>query len=123
MLILSGRHPLQDHYPDVKAALGATVLEEPVQPFDRDESKVYLMRNRGLKDQLPGFEVAITRSKGSPFKLALYADVLTVNPRISKEELDRRGDIDVLYLVERVLKRIPDFTMRWVLRYGVWCAR
>src|SRR5262249_23164420 len=108
-----------DHYPEVVARFGGAILERAVAPFNHDESKLYLTKNRGLDGNLPGLEVAIVRSKGSPFKLALYADVLTVNPNISEEELGRRGDIDVLYLVERVLKRIPDFPMRWVLRYGV----
>jgi len=118
LVILSGRYPLDEQYPEVLGHAEAALQTVEVTPFDAGESRTYLVKNRELPDT-PALDVVIRRAGGSPFKLALYADVLHITPKISRADLERRGDIDLLYLVERVLKRIPDYPMRWVLRYGV----
>ncbi len=117
VLILSGRYTLAQQHPDVNEAFQAAMLTTEVTAFDPVESHAYLTRNRGLPDT-PLLNAVVKRAGGVPFKLALYADVLQAQPNITQAELESYPDVDLLHLIKRVLLRIPDFQMRWVLRYG-----
>ena len=67
----------------------------------------------------PRLAVASERAGGSPFALALYADLLHTRPDLPVDELRTYPSADLAYLIERVLERIPDPYVHWLLRYGV----
>lgn len=64
----------------------------------------------------------VEKSAGSPFHLSLYADILqnqSSKKGLSKEDLASYGDVNLIYLIERVVSRIGSVGVRWLLRYGV----
>ncbi len=96
--------------------------------FDEDEARTYLEEKRGLtNDPRTPEMIRIARIEDgdhgregiSPFKLALLADIVRVNPKITKEEFSRYQDVDLAYLIERVVDRIHDDQVKWLVRYGV----
>jgi hypothetical protein len=94
---------------------GASPL--PLEPFDRDERVAYLGETRGLTD--PALVDAIAdRSDGNPFKLALIADLVEGAEGLDPDDLEAYGRVDLMYLLERVLRRIDEMDVRWVIRYG-----
>jgi peptidoglycan hydrolase-like protein with peptidoglycan-binding domain len=122
VLILAGRYTLEQQYPALHKACRAVMIPCETTPFDADESRRYLLENRAVPES-EALVAAVQRARGSPFKLMLYADVLLTSPSISAADINRFGRVDLLYLIERVLKRIPDYPLRWVLRYGVIARR
>lgn len=54
-----------------------------------------------------------------PFKLALLADSIQVRPEITAQEIKDYPSVDLAYLIERVVERIPEARVQWLLRYGV----
>jgi hypothetical protein len=126
ILILSGRYTLEEQYVEVQQDFGERIHPCEVAPFDDAESRDYLQRRlAGIATQ-PGEALiagVIERAGGSPFKLALYADILVATPTIAVEDLGRGVDVDMLYLIERVMKRITDRRIYLLLRYGVLARR
>ena len=61
----------------------------------------------------------IRREGISPFKLALLADIVRVQPTITAADFERYEDVDLAYLIERVVDRIHDDQVKWLVRYGV----
>ena len=88
-------------------------------PFSAAESRQYLVEKRHLPADDPRLAVASERAGGSPFALALYADLLHTRPDLPVDELRTYPSADLAYLIERVLERIPDPYVHWLLRYGV----
>ena len=122
LLLLSGRYTLAHQYPDVEAEFGEQVLAREVPPFDEAESCRYLLEVWGVPDS-PAMRVVVKVAGGSPIRLALYAEMLVANPQIAPEAIALAGNVDTYYLVERVLSRLADPKLRWVLRYGVVAPR
>jgi hypothetical protein len=118
VLVLSGRYPLNEQYPEVDGAYHDSVQSQAVTPLDDLESRAYLTMIRQLPESKL-LDVIVRRAGGNPFNLSLFADVVQANPDVDVRDLDRSGSVELLYLVERILKRIPDYRVRWVLRYGV----
>ena len=125
LLILAGRYTLAEQYPLVQARFASQVLACEVTPFDDAESRGYLQRRlTGIEPPSDAVLAAVVqRAHGSPFKLSLYADILLTTPDLDVAGLGRGVDVDMLYLIERVLKRITDARLRWLLRYGVLARR
>lgn len=116
-LILSGRPDLSQGHGPALATLGA-YENVPVPGFTADEADRYLHHIRGIQD--PGLrEVIIRRSEGIPFHLALFADNIDQNPEATAESMDSLRDPLIRYLINRVIRRIEDPLVRWLLRYGV----
>lgn len=122
VLALAGRYTLEKQYPLLHDACEPVMVTCETTPFDEGESRRYLLDNRAIPDS-DALSTVVRRARGNPFKLMLYADVLLTSPAITAAEIDRLGRVDLLYLIERVLKRIPDYPLRWVLRYGVVARR
>lgn len=126
ILILSGRYTLEEQYPDVQRDFGERVRPTEVTSFDDLESRDYLQRRlTGIATPPKEAVIAgvIERAAGSPFKLSLYADILLATPNIEVDDLGRGVDVDMLYLIERVMKRIADRRIYLLLRYGVLARR
>lgn len=126
VLILSGRYTLAEQYPEVQQAFAAQLVVFRIEPFGAAEARRYLQQRLAGCAQAPSPAVlaaVLERAHGNPFKLSLYADILLSSPTLGLAELGRGVDVDMLYLIERVLRRIPDPALRWLLRYGVLARR
>lgn len=117
-LILAGRYDLTERLPGLARRLGAQMDVQRIRPFTEDEARAYLREKRGLGED-PRLEIVVEKSGGSPFKLTLFADLLQSSPRLSREEIASWPEVDLLYLIERVVDHIDDRRVRWLLRYGV----
>lgn len=117
-LVLSGRNSLKDKTPDIEKWLRPWMRTVAVRPFSNPEARAYLTEKRGLpKSDVT--DAAILVCHGNPFKLTLLAELLRTNPNMTAAEVRHYSDIDVAYLVLRVVERIDNPQVRWVLRYGV----
>ena len=126
LLVLSGRYDLTEkigpdkttRLPQFNKEFGDDFMQTVrVKPFEREEALGFL-KMRGLTEDRP-LDIVIKRSEQNPFKLALFADLLLDDPEITAETIRGYPSSDLLYLIERVLARIPDDDLHWLLRYGV----
>lgn len=93
--------------------------------FQLDETKQLLRHcyRANLDDKLAEavFEKAsdpITK-RALPFDLDLWARWLRDVPSLTAEDIRKKHDIGLHYLVERVLERIKEDDVRWLVRYSV----
>jgi cellulose synthase operon protein C len=124
LLVLSGRYDLTESGPDAVQRLpkfneefGAVTHTLRVKPFAKEEALGFLQL-RGLSKDRP-LDIIVERAEGNPFKLALFADILLDDPEITADTIRSYPSADLLYLIERVLARIQNKTLHWLLRYGV----
>lgn len=139
-LIICGRYSLEhrnfgatlkDEYSAEYAFYEKYLSRQRFPQFDEAESDIFFAKRGVSLDEelrtklfesigtlvdnppkLPGREV-------SPFDLSLVADLLKDregDPRQLFQDIDT---IKVIYLIERVITRIKDGGVRWLLRYGV----
>ena len=139
-VILAGRLDLEQPLPQAVATAGGPQATDftarfsgqniavRLQGFDDDEARIYLEQKRGLaNDPRLAEMIRIARIEDgdhgragiSPFKLALLADIVRVHPEITAEQFARYQDVDLAYLIERVVDRIHDAQVKWLVRYGV----
>ena len=115
-LVIAGRNDLRapetEQLPHFPAARTVSV-----HLLRADECRRYLTEVRGVTD--PELVAAITdKSGGLPFTLALFGDLAVgPHPPTAAEVRDATGPA-LLYCIERVLERIPNDQVRWLLRYG-----
>lgn len=128
-LLLAGRFPLEERLPEFAVELGSCSKPLAIPPFTREEARHYLIEVRGLKpgevveaivgdeaDEPAGAAVSLR----TPLKLSLFADVVQMKGELNAQQIQAfRKDADLLYLIKRVVARIEDPPVRWVLRYGV----
>ncbi|MFC3456358.1 peptidoglycan-binding protein [Amycolatopsis speibonae] len=115
-LLLSGRRTrTEDGIPGFRRLARSTATCK-VDAFTSGESRRYLVSTRGIgRDDL--VSAIILRVHGVPWQLALYADVVNRYPAISVEDLNRL-DPRVAWAVDRVVARVGDGTVQWLIRYG-----
>ncbi|MBI3958469.1 MAG: ATP-binding protein, partial [Chloroflexi bacterium] len=99
------------------------------QGFSDDEARAYLTEHRKLTDDADDtgqkripvlLDKARTPQDGvNPFTLAILADVVRANPQITAAEIAAYPNANLAYLIERVIERIDNEAVRWVVRYGV----
>ncbi|MDY0813333.1 hypothetical protein [Kitasatospora purpeofusca] len=107
-IVLSGRYDLGDALP-----LPARVLR--LDPFDEEESDAYLRDVRAVGE--PELRRAMSESSaGLPYTLALFADLAE---DLTPEQIRSASGPGLLYAIDRVLERVHDDRLRWLLRYGV----
>ena len=114
-IILSGRYPIREILGDVADLLPGMQAVE-VRSFTARMAHRYLS-GRGIPSG-PVRDAVAEKADGDPFLLSLLADVVQVQPALSPAEI-RRYPADVVYLINRVVRRIPERGVRWLLRYGV----
>ncbi|MFJ9095328.1 hypothetical protein ACIRIR_27965 [Streptomyces globisporus] len=118
-LILAGRCDLRTDLPESFAGFGRNrVKHTQVRPFSEEQARAYLVEKRRIDDP-ELVRAAISKANGLPFTLALCADVIDSDPTLTPDALALREEPHLRYLIERVLDRITDPTVRWLLRYGV----
>ncbi len=121
-VIMAGRHDIrtrQDFRPWTsmpRTRRGMTTIT--VGELTGPEAIEYLTRIRRLK---PAFRArrAGRPAHGNPFKLTLFADRVGAGGRFTLQDLSELGHADVQYLIERIIERLPDCELQWVLRYAV----
>jgi tetratricopeptide (TPR) repeat protein len=92
-----------------------------IEPFTMDEARSYLTSKRGIRR--PELVDAITRrAQGVPWQLALYADVADYSPGMSVESVESL-DPRLAWCMDRIINRIEDDALRWLVRYGVLARR
>lgn len=118
-LIIAGRYNLRDSVPDSLDAFEDIGVEHrELGPFTRRQARAYLRQKRGITDDDLA-RAAFRKSDGLPFTLALCADVIESDPDITAEVLASHREPHLHYLIDRVVQRIDDRDVRWLLRYGV----
>jgi len=117
-LLLCGRTDLNQRLAGFTAKFGQETRTQSLLPWTPREARDYLEEDRGLSGH-GAVPAVIERAAGNPFKLAIYADLLRSNPELTARQIESYGDADLAYLIERVVRRIQDEGVRWLLRYGV----
>ncbi|MFD0742062.1 hypothetical protein ACFQ1L_09385 [Phytohabitans flavus] len=110
-LVFVGRYAI----PAVRQSF-PNVTDVQVAAFDRARADTYLEKVRGIADPERRRDL-VSRAQGVPFVLALYADLVTHDPDVVLDEVHDR-DPQLLYLVDRVIDRIREPVVRWLVRYG-----
>ncbi|MCL6671611.1 hypothetical protein [Streptomyces panaciradicis] len=118
-LILAGRYNLRTRLPKgLRSLRKHQVKHMKVRPFTMSQARTYLTDVRGIRNpQL--VRTAVRKARGLPFALALLADLVEHDPYITAAELEACDEPLVRYLIDRVVRRIDDPAVRWLLRYGV----
>lgn len=114
-LVLAGREDLFKNV-DGRSQLPSRNVE--ADKFDDDEQLRYLREIR----RMPGGELvdAIVRhSGGIPFTVAVFADLVRADPSLTAADVERLRDPGLRYVIDRVVSRIADKRVRWLLRFGV----
>ncbi|MFF0534300.1 hypothetical protein ACWDF1_22530 [Streptomyces coelicoflavus] len=118
-LILAGRYNLRTRLPRaLKDLRKHRVKHMGVRPFTAAQARTYLADVRGIGNPRL-VRTAVRKARGLPFALALLADLVERDPNISPAELADCDEPLVRYLIDRVVRRIDDPAVRWLLRYGV----
>jgi hypothetical protein len=121
-VVLSGRYDIRerDRFAEVVRRFGRRMVVVPVKPFTRAQSLEYLVKMRSLRPDA-SVRNSDLPARGNPFKLALFADLLGKPDTFSREDLKRFPKLEINYLIERIILRIPDDQqpLRWALRYAV----
>lgn len=117
-LILSSRFDLYERLGGLALLLEKSSRSIEIPPFDERESLEYLQTQRRLPADAP-LQAIVDCAAGSPFKLSLLADAFHANRDLGADELRSYHDVDLIYVIERVIARIPNLRVRWLLRYGV----
>lgn len=98
---------------------GKHVITLALPPFSTEDRTRYLTEKRGIASTDERVGIAAEKSDGNPLKLAMLADALTGNNPPSADELRRLKRTELIYLADRVLDRIGDPRVQWLLRWGV----
>ncbi len=108
-LLLSGRY-------DISGLPGASATA--VGRFTPAESVRFLSELRHLPAG-PLTSAIAKKSKGNPFSLGLFAELYESPGGLSVKEVREAPPDDFIYLLDRVILRIPDEAVRWLVRYAV----
>lgn len=115
-IVLAGRDDLSQLVPRLRAEPGR-MLNVPVPSFNEEEAAQYLHRR-----QVPGDErrrAIFQRSRGLPMVVALYADLIEKEPRLTAREIEQHTEPQIEYLITRILNHIKDPLVRGALLYSV----
>ncbi|MFJ5776075.1 hypothetical protein [Streptomyces sp. NPDC093094] len=116
-IVLAGRYDLTERVPQARTALDGSERVE-VEPFTDEQAERYLHRIRGISDAGKR-AVARRRANGRPLTLAVYADAIEQDTDMTAEALAKVPEPTMPLLIERVVRRIEEPAVRWLVRYGV----
>ncbi|SFG17099.1 hypothetical protein SAMN05518801_10927 [Novosphingobium sp. CF614] len=126
-LILSGRYDFTAGLPE---ELRDAVTVHELDRFSPAEAEAYLERiegiaspdlRRAMLERVAVEEVAGPdgTARFNPFKLSLLGQIIRNDPGMDVERVLRMESVDLAYLIERVILRIQDQSLRWLIRYAV----
>jgi tetratricopeptide (TPR) repeat protein len=134
-MILSGRYDLTQLGSPTRPLFekGEAVIYE-LPPFSRDEATSYLTQQKVIDGRMqaailgravvaaPTTAILVGATEPAPtynpFKVALLAELVLDRNDLRPEDVDTLPDVDIAYLIERVILRIPSQPLRWMIRYG-----
>ena len=116
-LVLTSRYNLLDRLPEFAARAREATLTHELRPLEPEEGVQFLL-TCGLDCSHP-LAAVVARAEGNPFKLSLLAELCLADPDLDAAAVETLPSVDFAYLVDRVVKRIPEMAVRWVVRYGV----
>jgi hypothetical protein len=64
-------------------------------------------------------QAIIDRSDGVPFKLSLFATIVQDDPTLDETAIRKMENVNVEFLIKRVVDQIKEPLAQWVLRHGV----
>jgi hypothetical protein len=113
-IILSGRYEISE---DLRR-----LFEDRCEPFELPkfspaEARDYLVKKRHI-ERAELVKAAVRASDCVPFSLALMADLIDQEPDIDPGKIAEYHRAEYAYLIEKVVKRIKEQPVRWVLRYA-----
>jgi hypothetical protein len=124
VLLLAGRYDLRSRLLRKEFGAVEAAHHQKVKPFLPGEAERFLRELRGLPAS-ETLKAVIDRAEGNPLKLALYAEILKAEPGLTAAQIRADSDVDVAYLIRRVVLRLggdqptaAEKRLRWVLRYG-----
>lgn len=119
-LLLAGRYNLEDpkRLPGFATDFARRVVTLPLKPFSRDEARTYLSERRGLSDA-EQVSAIVDRSDGVPFKLSLFATIVQEDPYLEASAIREMPNVNVEYLIKRVVDQIQEPIAQWIIRHGV----
>ncbi|WP_347975582.1 hypothetical protein [Microbacterium sp. ProA8] len=95
-------------------SIGAEAIGIEVPEFSDDEATRFLADT----DRPDVVAAVVRRSEGNPMKLALFRECLKDNPRTTAADIEGLESVELAYLVTRVVDRITNPLVQWVLRWG-----
>lgn len=116
-LLLAGRWDLRTRLPKLVDRLPAMVSIE-VPQLTTDEQRHYLTQVRGIES--PDVVREIVRlSEGRPLTVASYANLVQRSDHVTADVLASFRTPGLIFALERVVERIEDERLQWLVRYGV----
>lgn len=99
----------------INVLLGKQSISLELPPFSEAEASHYLAKLKLPEDVA---QAIIRRSSGNALKLALFREYVEQRPSVTAEEIDSWQSVELAYLVTRVVDRIADGLVQWMLRWG-----
>ena len=136
-LLLSGRYNLEERLPQFRSDFSKHTITHELEPFTSHEARAFLKLKYSLTN--PTIVSAIMKKcevdvkpasstpkpkpkrpqKGfNPFKLSVFTDLYQQKEVSSVSDILSYPSTDVAYLIERVVRRIKEPTVQWLLRYA-----
>ncbi|WP_156372309.1 hypothetical protein [Arthrobacter sp. Leaf337] len=112
---LLGPDVLSKALKDTVLRIGQQAISVEVPRFSDDEARRFLTRS---PMSLNIVDAIVSRSSGNPMKLALFAEYVEQNPSTTASEIDTFQSVELAYLVTRVVDRISNGLVQWLLRWG-----
>ena len=122
-IVMSGRHDLRDEIEEFERSFGP-IEHLKLHRLNAEEARHYLRVHRKLNVGEDVIEAAVAASDAGnggaqPLVLAIMADTIAQEPTISADVVRGLDEPHLYVLINRIVLRIPDVRVRWLLRYGV----
>ena len=114
-VVIAGRYDFRDR-PTAAAELPEAAHHELL--FPPDEQRRYLTDVRGIRDE-PTITEVQRLAEGLPLTMSMYADLIERNRNVTAATLATYQDPGLQAAIDRVVTRVEDRRVRWLLRYGV----
>jgi hypothetical protein len=101
-----------------KLRLGRAATTLSISTFSNRDARQYLVSARGLASKDERVDAIVEKCGGNPMKLAMLADSVKGDNPPSADEIRRFSSTELFYLVDRVIDRIADPRVQWLLRWG-----
>ncbi|MDN5856526.1 MAG: hypothetical protein L0K86_27540, partial [Actinomycetia bacterium] len=107
----------QLRFVDAQALAGRAVVWMELPGFSPAEARRFLAARWELTDP-DVVNAIVSRAGANPMKLDLLAEYVTRTPGVDTAAIASIEDPDLIYLIHRVVDRIADGRVQWLLRWG-----
>lgn len=112
---LLGAQPKSVAVASTEGLLGQQSISFELPPFSEAEAYRYLEQ---VELPFTVIRAIVRRSGGNALKLALFREYVQQRPSVTAKEIDNWQSVELAYLVTRVVDRISDGLVQWILRWG-----